>query len=233
MGILGLFGFREKNGKQRAEEAAERRARTEEMEIYSGMRVEVTSADGRLFLVAKLVSLRGDRAQLELGADGSLMTRLDEPVEVTMRGYSSLENRAVSIEGSVRTGPNKLWLVEHLSLTEEQTENRANVRVETAIEGSFTLVGRPGVPEEHCHVKNIGMGGVCISSQARRDVGDKVLLQVEQILELRNTPLCCQILRIDDRRPGYFEYGCRFQNLDEETERRLFRAMYALYHGLY
>ena len=57
--------------------------------------------------------------------------------------------------------------------------------------------------------------------------------QLDRLLELDGTFLTCQILRIDARRPGYFEYGCRFVDVDEETERRLFRAMYALYHGLY
>ena len=95
------------------------------------------------------------------------------------------------------------------------------------------LPDRAGVPEERCQVNNMGMGGVCVGAQSRRDVGDKFLLRINQLLELRDTPLLCQVLRIDTRRAGYFEYGCRFVELDEETERRLFRAMYALYHGLY
>lgn len=229
---MGLFDSFRRSPKERRVEEAHKRAMRVDLEIYSGMRVEVTSGDGRIFLVAKLLELRGDRAQLEPGADGSLMTRLDEPLNVTLRGYSSKENRTVVVEGTIRMGPGKLWQVEHLALV-DQAEHRANVRVETDMEGTFTLEDRPGVPEESCRVKNMGMGGVCIGSQSRRDVGDRLLLQVDRLLELRDMPLPCQILRIDSRKPGYFEYGCRFFNLEEETERRLFRAMYALYHGLY
>ena len=230
MGLFGLFG---KSPKQREEEESQRRAREEDLEVYSGMRVEVTSDDGRMFLVAVLTGLRGDRAQLEPGADGSLMTRSDEPIKVTLRGYSSKEGRAVSMEGEVRVGAGKLWQIENLTLLDRQTEHRANVRVETDMEGNFTVDGRPGIPEESCRIRNMGMGGVCFSTQARRDVGDKLHLRMGRLLELDNTPLPCQILRIEARKAGSFVYGCRFLDVDETTERRLFRTMYALYHGLY
>ena len=223
---MGLFDAFRKSPKERRVEEAHRRAMKEELEVYSGMRVEATSEDGRVFFVARLLELRGDRAQLEPGADGSLMTRSDEPVKVTLRGYSSKEGRAVSMEGSVRVGIGKLWQVENLALLDSQTEHRVNVRVEIDIPGSFTVEGRSGVPEESCQLRNMGMGGACLISQARRDVGDKLRLRI-------GAPLTCQILRIDARKAGSFVYGCRFADVDEETERRLFRAMYALYHGLY
>lgn len=230
---MGLFdAFRKSPSEKRAEET-HKRAMREDLEVYSGMRVEVTSRDGRIFLVAKLVDLRGDRAQLEPGANGSLMSRSDDPLNVTLRGYSSKENRTVLLEGTIRTGAGKLWQAEHLALVDQQDEQRAHIRVQTSLEGDFTLPDRPGVPEEHCEIRNMSMGGICISSRARRDVGDKFLLRIDQLLELRDVPLTCQILRISDRKPGCFEYGCRFVNLGEEEERRLFRAMYALYHGLY
>lgn len=229
---MGLFDAFRKNSKERRAEEAHRRAMREDLEVYSGMRVEVTSGDGRIFLVARLLELRGDRAQLEPGADGSLVTRSDEPMKVTLRGYSSREGRTVVMAGVIRMGSGKLWQAEQLALV-DQNENRANVRVQTNLEGMFTLPDRPGVPEERCQIKNVCMGGVCIGAQARRDVGDKLLLRVDPLLELRDVPLHCQILRIDARKGGYFEYGCRFVDLGEEEERRLFRAMYALYHGLY
>lgn len=230
---MGLFDAFRKSPKERRVEEAHKRAMREDLEVYSGMRVEVTSGDSRIFLVARLLELRGDRAQLEPGADGSLMTRTDEPMKVTLRGYSSKDGRAVSMEGTLRMSAGKLWQVENLALIDHQAEQRANVRVETDITGGFTLAGRPGVPEENCRIRNMGMGGVCLGSQARRDVGDKIHLRMDRLLELDGVLLPCQILRIDNRKPGYFEYGCRFVDLNEEVERRLFRAMYALYHGLY
>lgn len=230
---MGLFDAFRKSPKEKRVEEAHKRAMKMDAEVYSGMRVEATSEDGRVFFVARMLELRGDRAQLEPGADGSLMTRSDEPVRVTLRGYSSKEGRAVSMEGDVRVGAGKLWQVENLALLDSQSEHRANVRVEIDLTGGFTVDGRPGVPEESCRVENMGMGGVCFSTQARRDVGDKLRLRLEGLLELGGVPLTCQILRIDARKAGRFVYGCRFLDVDEEMERRLFRAMYALYHGLY
>ena len=113
---MGLFDVFRKTPQERRAEEAHRRAAQEDLEVYSGMRVEVTSGDGRIFLVAKLLDLRGDRARLEPAADGSLLTRLDEPLNVIMRGYSSKTNRAVVLEGTVRVGPNKLWQAEHLEI---------------------------------------------------------------------------------------------------------------------
>ena len=45
MGLFNLFG---KTAKQTEEEAAAERARRMDLEVYSGMRVEVTSTDGRM-----------------------------------------------------------------------------------------------------------------------------------------------------------------------------------------
>lgn len=229
---MGLFDAFRKSPRERRAAEAQKRAMNEDLEVYAGMRVEVTSGDGRIFLVAKLLELRGDRAQLEPGADGSLMTRLEEPLPVTLRGYSSIKGRTVILEGTIRMGPSKLLQAEHLALV-EQDEHRANTRIETNMDAMFTLIDRPNVPEEHCQIKNIGMGGVCLGSQARRDIGDRLILRIEQLLELKDVPLTCQILRINTHKAGCFEYGCRFLELSEEEERRLFRAIYALYHGLY
>lgn len=106
---MGLFGLFRKSPKQREEEESQRRAQTEDLEIYSGMRVEVTSDDGRMFLVARLTGLRGDRAQLKPATEGSLLTTLEEPVLVTLRGYSSKENKAVIMKCTVRSGGKNLW----------------------------------------------------------------------------------------------------------------------------
>ena len=55
---MGLFDAFRKSPKERRAEQAHRRAMREDLEVYSGMRVEVTSGDGRVFLVAKLLELR-------------------------------------------------------------------------------------------------------------------------------------------------------------------------------
>ena len=223
---MGLFAKFRKTAKQTEEEAAIERARKEDLEIYSGMRVEVTSTDGRMFLVARLSGLRGDRAQLKLSTDAVLMASSEEPVPVTLRGYSSKENRAVFLRGTVRLGAGGGWQVEHLALV-KRNDDRIHLRADTDAEGVISPLDRPGGAEEPCRLMNISVGGACLGLQTRHDVGDKFLLRTRlapggELLALR-----CQVLRILERRHGYFEYGCRFLELEASNEERILRYIFA------
>lgn len=60
---MGLFDRFKKQKTVEAKKSGAAREE-EELEIYSGMRVEVTAFDGRLLFVAKLMSPRGNRAEL-------------------------------------------------------------------------------------------------------------------------------------------------------------------------
>ena len=59
---MGLFGFLGK--KEKAEPEKEKKPQPEEVEQYSGMRVEVMTAEERLLFVAKLQEIRGTTARL-------------------------------------------------------------------------------------------------------------------------------------------------------------------------
>ena len=221
---MGLFAMFRKTAKQTQEEAAAERARREDLEIYSGMRVEVTSTDGRMFLVARLLGLRGDRAQLKPGTEGSLMTRTEDPIPVTLRGYSSKENRAVFIRGTLRLTAGGVWQVEHLCLV-KRNDDRVFLRADIDAEGTASFSGGP---EEPCKLLNISAGGVCVGLETRRDVGDKFLLRARPFPNSEPLALRCQILRILERRHGYFEYGCRFLDLEAANEERILRGVFAL-----
>lgn len=51
----------------------------EELEIYSGMRVEVTTEEGRLIFVAKLLGLRGNQAELHQYSEAGIALP-EEPI---------------------------------------------------------------------------------------------------------------------------------------------------------
>lgn len=222
---MGLFDRFRKTAKQTEEEAAAERARRVDLEVYSGMRVEVTSTDGRMFLVARLAGLRGDRAQLKLSANAVLMADSQEAVPVTLRGYSSKENKTVFLRGSVRQGAGGLWQVEHLALV-KRNDDRIHLRVDTDGEGVLSLLDGSGGAEEPCQLRNISVGGVCLGSQTRHNVGDKFLLRVD--LAGERLALRCQILRILERRHGYFEYGCRYSELEASNEERILRYIFKM-----
>ena len=61
MSLLDFFGRR---AKAQPIPAPEETSKADELEIYSGMRVEVTTPEGQLLFVAKLLGLNGDRAEL-------------------------------------------------------------------------------------------------------------------------------------------------------------------------
>lgn len=224
---MGLFDLFRKTAKQTEEEAAAERARRVDLEVYSGMRVEVTSNDGRMFLVARLVGLRGDRAQLKLSADAVLMAGSEEAVPVTLRGYSSKENKAVFLRGSIRQGAGGLWQVEHLALV-KRNDDRIHLRVDTDAEGVLSPLDGSGGAEEPCRLLNISVGGVCLGSQVRHNVGDKFLLRVSLAPEGETLTLHCQMLRILERRHGYFEYGCRYSELEASNEERILRYIFKM-----
>lgn len=222
MGLFGLFG---RSPKQREEEESQRRAKEEDLEIYSGMRVEVSSDDGRMFLVARLTGLRGDRAQLRPATDGSLLTTLEDPVLVTLRGYSSKENKAVILKCTVRSGSKDMWLAEHLTLI-KRSNDRAFFRLGINLTGKLVIMGKQDAAAEECRLLNISVGGVCIGSGLRHNIGDKFLLWVKLTPNSDPLQMVCQILRIIERRYGSFEYGCRFLGLSEADEERILQVIF-------
>lgn len=222
MGLFGLFG---KSPKQREEEESQRRAKIEDLEIYSGMRVEVTSDDGRMFLVARLTGLRGDRAQLRPATEGSSLIALEQPVPVNLRGYSSKENKAVIMKCTARSGGNNIWLAEHLSLI-KRSNDRAFFRMGISIPGRLALMGKPDAQAEDCRLLNISVGGACVSTGLRHNVGDKFLLQTKLTPNSEPLQVVSQIVRINERRYGSFEYGCRFLNLSDGEEERILQVIF-------
>lgn len=224
---MGLFGWFGKSPKQREEEDSQRRAREEDLEIYSGMRVEVSSDDGRMFLVARLTGLRGDRAQLRPAIDGSMLTTLEEPVLVTLRGYSSKENKAVILKCTVRSGSRDMWLAEHLTLV-KRSNDRAFFRLGINLTGRLVMMGKQDTASEECRLLNISVGGACIGSGTRHDVGDKFLLWMKLTPSSEPIQVVCQILRIIERRYGSFEYGCRFLGLSGAEEERILQAIFEM-----
>ena len=222
MGLFGLFG---KSPRQREEEESQRRAQAEDLEIYSGMRVEVTSDDGRMFLVARLTGLRGDHAQLRPATGGSLLTTLEEPVLVTLRGYSSKEKKAVILKCTVRSSGRDVWQAEHLVLV-KRSNDRAFFRMGTSLAGKLAPLGQLNVPLEECRLLNISVGGACISTGIRHNIGDKFLLWSKLTPDSEVIQVSCQIVRINERKYGSLEYGCRFLDLSEAEEERILQIIF-------
>ena len=88
----------------------ERENNEDELQIYSGMRVEVTAMDGRMLFVAKLMGLYGNQAELHQYSEAAIPQ--EEPFPVRIRGYSDRDRKAVYMEGVISPLPqNKRYAV--------------------------------------------------------------------------------------------------------------------------
>lgn len=217
---MGLFDWWNKSSNRGKRQQTQR----EDLDIYPGMRVEVSSEDGRMFLAAELIDLRGDRARLKPCMDGSLLTRSEDPVPVTIRGRGKRSGTVV-MEARVRSGPSGIWQAEHLELV-KRTDSRASFRIDVDLVATASCSGGP---EEPCRLRNISTGGACIGMEFRHNVGDKLLLRVKLPPETERAALACQIVRINEHRHDYFEYGCRFLELEAADENQILRSIYAMW----
>lgn len=221
MGLLDIF----KRRPQEEPAASETAADVEALEIYSGMRVEVTTFDGRLLFVAKLIGLRGSSAELHQYSEASLPQDA-EPVRVRIRGYNDHERKAVYMEGTIAPDVKHIWKVEELTVARIGND-RAFFRLDTDIDATITTFGGFGAGEQPCKLLNISVGGACISSAFQFHEDDKFLLKVKLLEDRDISVMYCQVLRIIDKGDSGYKYGCRFLELNENDEAKITQNIFA------
>lgn len=208
--------------KPREEEVQEE---TEALELYSGMRVEVTTFDGRLLFVAKLLNPQGNTAELHQYSDSSL-SQETEPMRVRIRGYNDHERKAVYIEGTITPEPRHIWRVEDLMVARIGND-RAFFRLSTNIDASVTMFSGIMAGEKSCKLLNISVGGARITSKSRYHEGDKFLLKVRLLEDRPESAMYSQVVRVLEQEGGKTEYGCRFLELTEEDQEKITQNIFA------
>lgn len=205
-----------------------------DLEAYAGMRVEVVSLQENLLFVAKMLALRGDRAELHQYSEASIFdigkpedAGEFEPMHVKIRGYSDYERKAVYLEGVIAPQGKNIWDVTELKVT-RIANDRAFFRLDTAIEASITAVGRIGAGIAACTMLNISIGGACVSCKEVYNKNDKFLLNVRLLEDQEPSVMLCEVLRITERDGGKFEYGCRFLALSENDKERITQNIFAV-----
>lgn len=223
MGLFGLFG---KNA-GKAPAPVEPKEESSGLEHYAGMRVEVTSPDGQLLFVAKLLGLQGTQAELHQTTASSISREMEEPLAVQIRGYSDRDSKAVYLEGRISpAADSQIWAVENLTLV-KLGNDRAFFRMDIDVDAGITPVGRIGAAEEPCKLLNISVGGIRISSLKQHFSGEKFLLNVTLSPENGPSIMLCQILRVIEREDGY-EYGCCFTELHESDQDKIMQIIFNL-----
>lgn len=221
MNLFNLFGRKADAPPQgEREEPAE-----EELEAYSGMRVEVTAPDGRVLFVAKLMGIHGNQAELHQYLEAAAL-RTEEPVPVGIRGYSDRDRKAVYLEGVIAPLPQKKWSVAELKLCRIGND-RAFFRLATDLAATATMFSGLEMGEKPCRLLNISIGGACIRSESRYHDGDKFLLKVRLLENRPESVMFSQVVRIIEKDGAGFEYGCRFLELTEADQEQITQNIFA------
>ena len=220
MSLLDLF-----NKKAKAQPPQESKEAAAELDIYSGMRVEVTTDTGQILFVAKLLGLHGNKAELHQYSE-SEMTEDAESIHARIRGYSDRERKAVYMEGVITPGPKHIWQVEELTVLRVGND-RAFFRLETNLEATATMFSGLAMGEKPCKLLNISVGGASVGSAYRYHEGDKFLLKVRLLEDRPESVMFAQVVRVIAKDEEEFEYGCRFLELTEADQEQITKNIFA------
>lgn len=224
---MGVFNLFRKLVQEEPEQPEKKNTEEDnELDIYSGMRVEVTTFDGRLLFVAKLMYPQRGSAQLDQYSETSLPPDT-EPLRVRIRGYNDRCRKAVYMEGTISPRPQRKWLVENLMVARIGND-RAFFRLETNIDATATSLSGMNAGEKSCKLLNISVGGARIESEYRYQEDDKFLLKVQLMEDRELSVMYCQILRVVDKGDNKFEYGCRFLELNEADQAKITQNIFAV-----
>ena len=222
MNLLNLFNKKAKG--QRPQEGKQADS-TEELDIYSGMRVEVTTDAGQMLFVAKLLGLHGKKAELHQYSESEIVKDV-ETIHARIRGYSDYERKAVYMEGMITPGPRHIWQVEELTVIRIGND-RAFFRLETNLDATATMFSGLAMGEKPCKLLDISVGGARVGSEYRYHEGDKFLLKVRLLEDRPESAMFTQVIRIVEKDKGSFEYGCRFLELTEADQDQITQNIFA------
>lgn len=187
--------------------------------IYSGMRVEVTTASGHLLFAAKMMELHGHVAQLYQYTEADIPGDM-ELIYVRIRGYNDHERKAVYMEGTISPKPQHVWEVTNLAVIRSGND-RAFFRLDTNLDATITIFRGLGAGEKPCKLLNISVGGACVGTDYVFHMHDKFLLKVKLLEDRDTSVMFCEVLRIIEKEEGRFEYGCQFLELNEAEKEKI------------
>ena len=201
----------------------------DDVSVYSHMRVEVTTKEGQLLFVAKLMYPQRHTAELHQYSESDILLKdcsEGEALPVHIRGYHDRLRKAVYMEGFISPMPKHIWLVSHLYVARVGND-RAFFRLETNLPASVTKFSGRSAGEYPCRLLNISVGGARIGSEARYHEGDKFLLKVRLLEDRPESAMFSQVMRVTEKENARFEYGCRFLELTEEDQERITQNIFA------
>jgi len=188
---------------------------------YAHMRVEVTTEDGQMLFVAKLMYPRQHTAELHQYSEAELSSvSLEEPLHVRIRGYHDHLRKAVYMEGDITPQPRHIWLVSHLNVI-KLGNDRAFFRLNTDLPASVTKFSGRNAGERPCTMLNISVGGARIFSDCQYWEDDKLLLTVKLLEDRDPSVMFCKVLRVIEKKEEGYEYGLQFLEMNEADQDKI------------
>ena len=203
---------------------------SEDVSVYSHMRVEVTTKDGQMLFVAKLMCPQRHTAELHQYSEADVPLLKDcsesEALPVHIRGYHDRLRKAVYMEGFISPMPRHIWLVSHLYVARVGND-RAFFRLDTDLPASISKFSGRSAGDFPCRLLNISVGGACVASEQRYWEGDKFLLSVKLLEDRETSSMYCQVLRVVEKEDAPFEYGCQFLELNDADQDKITENIFA------
>lgn len=221
MKLFGLFG---RKAKEQPFHETEKEEHAGGIEIYSGIRVEVTTLEGQLLFVAKLLGLHGDEAELHQYSETTL-SKDSEALRVRIRGYADHERKAVHMDGIISPVQKNIWKVEGLAV-HRIGNDRAFFRLSTNLDATATMFSGLEMGEKPCKLLNISIGGASIRSKYRYHEGDKFLLKVRLLEDRPVSAIFSRVVRITEKDEAEYEYGCQFLELTDEDQEKITKNIF-------
>lgn len=203
---------------------------SEDVSVYSHMRVEVTTKDGQMLFVAKLMYPQRHTAELHQYSEADVPLLKDcsesEALPVHIRGYHDRLRKAVYMEGFISPQPKHIWLVSHLYVARVGND-RAFFRLDTDLPASISKFSGRSAGDFPCRLLNISVGGARVASEQRYWEGDKFLLSVKLLEDRETSIMYCQVLRVIEKEGAPFEYGCQFLELNDADQDKITENIFA------
>lgn len=197
-------------------------------ELYSGMKVEVLTMENHLIFVGRLELLGGGILELRRDTEDPLPQALYNS-KVKLRGFQR-NSQAFSLNGTVGRSSRDFWQIENLEILQSQ-EHRNFFRQNTDMDARVMPSGRyRGLGRElaECRVLDVSAGGARVLTKNVYQEGDFFQLEAALLPNERPFSITCQVLRVTPKKGFRYEYGCRFEALDEKERQRLLRAIFTI-----
>lgn len=194
-------------------------------ELYSGMRVEVTTPENHLLFVGRLKIYGAGVLEVRCEPEGQAPQAMyKQPVKI--RGFQK-NAQAFSLNGTVCRSCENFWHIENLEFLQSR-DHRDFFRQHAELKGLVIPNQRYREQEQlPCVVQDISASGVRLTVKKEFKVGSVFLMDLTVVSEEAPFAFTCEVEWCNQRRRD-FEYGCRFQNLSEKEQERLLQAIFAL-----